>query len=97
MKTTKIRQAARGQDCTLRVPGVCNFDPETVVLAHAPCADKGMGYKSPDWWAAFACSACHAWIDRRVTTPYPPISTVPDIWLQGIYETQKKLRDKGLL
>ena len=30
----KIRNSARGQDCALRIPGVCNFNPETTVLAH---------------------------------------------------------------
>ncbi|MBC7213069.1 MAG: DUF1364 family protein, partial [Pseudomonas sp.] len=25
----KVRESARGQDCTVRIPGICNFNPET--------------------------------------------------------------------
>lgn len=59
----KLRESARGQDCTLRIPGICNFNPETTVLAHLPCGMKGVGMKSPDMMAVFACSCCHAFID----------------------------------
>ena len=41
----KLRDSARGQDCTLRLPGICNFDSATTVLAHLPCGQKGMGMK----------------------------------------------------
>jgi len=60
-----LRNSARGQDCTLRIPGVCNFNPETTVLAHLPCGHKGMGMKSPDNMAVFAFSNCHDFIDQR--------------------------------
>lgn len=30
---SKLRESARGQDCLVRLPGVCNRNPETVVLA----------------------------------------------------------------
>ncbi|MGB9149942.1 MAG: nuclease domain-containing protein, partial [Burkholderiales bacterium] len=33
-KGKKLRQSARNQDCTLRFFTVCNYDPETTVLAH---------------------------------------------------------------
>lgn len=62
----KLRDSARGQDCTLRIIGVCNFNPETTVLAHLPCGHKGMGMKSPDNMAVFACSDCHDRLDFRV-------------------------------
>lgn len=29
---TDLRKAAKGKPCTIRVPGVCNFDPATTVL-----------------------------------------------------------------
>lgn len=70
-KMTPIRRAARGQDCTLRLPGVCNFDPDTTVLCHSNyLADgKGMGLKAPDTAAAFGCSACHDLLDGRRPRP----------------------------
>ena len=61
-----LRDAARGRECQVRIPGVCNFDPATSVLAHARLAGlTGTGMKAPDVMAAIACSACHDEIDRR--------------------------------
>ena len=61
----KLREAARGQRCTLRLP-CCNHDPETTVLAHLRLFGMaGIGEKPDDWCAVFACSACHDAIDRR--------------------------------
>lgn len=62
----KLRDSARGRDCTVRLPGVCNFNPDTTVLAHLPCGSRGVGMKSPDLIAVFACSGCHDAIDGRV-------------------------------
>jgi len=96
----KLRKAAYMEDCTLRVPGVCNYDPETTVFAHAPSRDNGMGLKaSPDYmrWGAFACSACHDFMDGRAISLLLDSSHKPQLWLDGIYETQKRLREKGLL
>ena len=59
----KLRQSARGRDCTFRWPGVCNHNPETTVLAHAKTG--GTSRKVPDTAAFFACSACHDLYDRR--------------------------------
>ncbi|WP_338148461.1 nuclease domain-containing protein [Pseudomonas lundensis] len=58
----KLRDSARDQTCTLRLPG-CGHDDGTVVLAHLPCGQKGMGMKSPDQMAIFACHVCHSTID----------------------------------
>ena len=95
-KQTKITRSARNEDCALRIPGICNFDPDTVVFCHAPCVDKGMGYKSPDWWGAYGCSDCHDVVDSRVAW-HKMDWAFADIWLPAIYETQKKLIAKGLI
>mgnify|MGYP002712023966 FL=1 len=60
-----IRKAAKGEDCTLNIAGVCNYNPETVVLCHFPSETHGMGLKSNDLSAGFGCSACHDVIDGR--------------------------------
>ena len=61
-----LRKEARGRGCTVRIPGVCNFNSETTVLAHIRVAGvSGMGLKSPDLLGAWACSACHDEIDGR--------------------------------
>ena len=59
----KLQRSARGQDCTLNVSGVCNYNPDTVVLAHVQVDGGKMGGKTHDFSACFACSQCHAWID----------------------------------
>lgn len=59
----KLRQSAKGQDCQVRLPGICNFNPETTVLAHLN--GGGMAIKKDDIQASFACSRCHDEIDRR--------------------------------
>lgn len=60
----KIRNAARGQSCTLRL-SECNFNSETTVLAHLPNGFKGMGMKGLDTVAVFSCSSCHDHLDSR--------------------------------
>lgn len=60
-----LRQFARGQECAIRVPGVCNRDPSTTVLAHGHGA--GMGTKLVDYIGVHACSGCHAWLDTIAT------------------------------
>lgn len=69
-KSRKYRDAARGQNCTMRLPGCCN-DTETVVLAHRGGA--GMGMKSSDHDAADCCYHCHSLLDRPDWWPYSKI------------------------
>lgn len=63
IKSKKLRDSARGQDCTMQVAGVCNYNPETTVLAHINISGGKMGGKETDISACFCCSACHAWLD----------------------------------
>ncbi|GAB2798985.1 DUF1364 family protein [Halomonas shantousis] len=65
IRSQKIRDAARGEECTLQIPGICNHNPDTTVLAHLPSETNGMGTKSSDVSSCFACSSCHDAIDRR--------------------------------
>lgn len=101
MKQTPITKSAIGEDCALRIPGICNFDNETTVFCHAPCVDKGVGIKGPDWWGAYGCSACHALLDNNTGYEKMPQDAawqpIKVWWLGAIYETQKKLFAKGLL
>jgi hypothetical protein len=59
--------------------------------------DKGLGFKSPDIWAAYACSRCHDIVDGRVTDHGIPPAVILDRWFKGVYETQKILIDEGLI
>ena len=66
MRSKKLRDSARGQDCAFGIAGVCNGDNRTTVLCHLPSKDTGgMGFKSTDLCAAYGCSDCHDAIDNR--------------------------------
>ena len=66
-KSKKYRDAAKGQDCTMRLPGICNGNPETTVLAHR--GGGGVAKKSDDHDAADLCSSCHDAYDGRSKWP----------------------------
>lgn len=61
------RKLARGMPCMLRLPGICNGNPDTTVLAHYRMQPYcGTGIKPDDFiFGAWACSACHDEADRR--------------------------------
>lgn len=93
-KLTKIQRSAKGQPCQVRVPGVCNFDPETTVLAHLN--GGGMSVKHLDIFAAYCCSSCHAWLDGG----YVKTATREDrdlLHLQGVIHTQPLLIELGFI
>lgn len=84
----------------MRMVGVCNFNPETTVWAHANglAAGKGRGLKSPDALGTYACSACHDVIDGRVLPPEH--MTREDVLLafhEGHERSFIKLLEKGLV
>lgn len=63
IKSQPMRDAAKGEDCTLNIARVCNYNPETTVLSHLPDESNGMGTKSDDISSCFACLSCHQLID----------------------------------
>lgn len=65
VKSNKLRNSARGRECTMHVAGVCNHNPDTTVLAHINTDGSSMGAKTDDFSACFACSDCHAWHDHN--------------------------------
>lgn len=95
MKTTKIRQSARGQYCQVRIPGHCSGNPETTVLAHLNGA--GVGLKHPDIFAAWCCEGCHDLIDGRVQSKNYNREQVKLMFYDGMIRTQAKLLELGLI
>lgn len=71
-KQTKLTKAARGRDCQIRVPGICNGDSNTTILAHFRMAGTrcGTGLKPNDLQGAWSCSACHDAVDARAKTEF---------------------------
>jgi len=88
IRSKKIRQSAKGESCTLRLTN-CSSN-ETVVFCHAPSKYKGMGTKSDDFWGAYGCSNCHAIADGMP-------ESYCNRWMSAIFETQKRLIEKGLI
>jgi hypothetical protein len=93
MALSKIRKSAQGEDCSLRL-GMCS-SPETVILAHIG-RNRGMGIKCADYFAVYACSNCHDFIDGRTDYPHFDIDLEREK-LRALEETQGKLFSKGLL
>lgn len=97
LKSKKIRESARGEDCAINIVGVCNYNPETVVLCHL----QGGGVKSADTMAAYGCSDCHDAIDGRRYKDNEGnnliISKLKLEHLRGCLKTNKKLLEKGLI
>ena len=67
MRSQAMRDSAMGEECTFRIPGVCNGNPDTTVLCHLPDESHGMGRKSDDISAAYGCSSCHDVLDGRIS------------------------------
>jgi len=91
---SKITKSAKGQQCTVMIPAVCNFDPATTVFAHLN--GGGLGMKQKDLFGAYCCSACHAWLDggyARTTT-----RDARDLeHLRAMKKTQELLIEQGLI
>lgn len=90
-----LRKYAEGKPCAVRIPNVCNGNTATTVLAHFRMSGiSGMGMKSPDLLAAFACSDCHDAIDRRRFMDLDR-DYVRLLHLEGVMRTQSFLIDQG--
>lgn len=97
-KYQKLRDSARGEECTLQIHPYCNGNPETVVLCHLP-SGSGIGQKSPDWFAVYGCSSCHDIIDGRapirhhITDPHE----FCNIQKMALFRTWCRMIEKGLI
>lgn len=110
IRLQKIRDSARGQDCTVESP-YCNHNPETVVLAHyGEPGEKGTSTKPDDTSAAYACSDCHDYLDGRthqrtvtqgnIDSEYMAAATAVEVrwyWFRAMRRTWKLLIENGVL
>lgn len=95
---SKITQSAKGEACTVRISGYCNGDENTTVLAHINGVrfKHGTGIKASDLLGAYCCSSCHDVLDGRVRSHYTRDELKLDHY-EGVFETQLKLIEKGLI
>ena len=96
MKQSKLTKAARGRECQVRIPGVCNGNPETTVLAHYRMSGTcGVGMKPNDLQGAWACSACHDACDGR--SQLIGRAEARQHHAEGVMRTQAKLMSEGVV
>lgn len=95
-RSPKLLQAARGQECKVEIPTICNGDPATVVAAHANWQEYGKGgaLKANDCFIAWACSACHAAIDEGNKLNY---EEKRHYWQRGFERTVLAMFENGIV
>jgi len=87
-----LRKYAAGKPCMIRIPGVCNRNPETTVLAHFRMTSlSGLGLKAPDCMGSWACSECHLYVDTHHD------SETQLAFAKGVFRTQYRLHSEGVL
>jgi len=89
-----LRKEAKGRECTIRIPGVCNWDNSTSVLCHLNGA--GMALKEHDLHAAIGCSKCHDCVDLRNTFNYLT-DEIKLMHLEAVIRTQKIWIEEGFI
>jgi len=64
-KMTPIRRSAKGEQCTLRIPGICRNRTDTTVWCHSNrlTDGKGMSLKANDEAGCYGCFDCHSFLD----------------------------------
>lgn len=66
MSQDRLTKLARGMVCQVRLPNICNHNPETTILAHYRLAGiSGFGIKPPSLIGAWCCSSCHSYVDTH--------------------------------
>ena len=95
----RIRDSARGEECTVRIIGACTHDPTHTIWSQAPlgAAGKGRSWKAVDLAGAYCCTACDAVIDGQ--RPLPPGATRESVlldWFMGHMRSLVILKQKGL-
>lgn len=67
-RAPKVLEYAKGQFCTVNLPGVCRYNKESTVSAHCNFNGGAMGAKTHDHSVAYACYWCHGVLDGAI--PY---------------------------
>ena len=96
---SKITTFAKGRDCTVRIPGICNDNPETSVMSHVPNGlrfGKGLGKKPSDLLVAIICYECHRHVDGQTLSEYSK-EYLEVSWWRGHGETLLLLEQEGII
>jgi len=92
----KLTQSAYLEHCTVRLPNVCNGNPETVVACHINGVrfNHGVGIKTKLF--AYGCSSCHDVLDGRVKSNLDK-EYLKLAHYEGVMETLTRMEKKGLI
>lgn len=100
IRSRKLLDSAKGAPCSIRLPGICNGNPETTVWAHLNGAafGKGMGKKAHDVLGFHACFDCHRYVDVGHGTK-PLMSEAEFSWaiLRAVCETYVRVIRAGIV
>ncbi len=92
-----VTDLCKGHDCYIRLPDVCNSNPETTAPAHLRLAGiTGMGYIAPPFMVCPACPNCHDAVDRRRFMELDR-DFVQHAHKDAIFRWQMVLLEKGVL
>lgn len=97
---SKLRESARGEECQVRLPGICKWLPEYTILSHYPgmAGGKGRSIKSIDVCGCYSCTACDAVIDRQIKPPDGwTYQDVQIAWFEGHMRTLVIMDGKRLI
>lgn len=99
IRSKKLTDSARGQECTMRIPMVCTGDPATTVWAHSNLGihGKGKGIKATDVMGAYMCFACHAAYDGRIKTIHIEPADMDLMFYQAMADSWLKLIEMGII
>lgn len=94
LKSTAITDSAKGETCTLGVPG-CIGGTETTVACHSPRSAHGraLGRKADDFYIAYGCVVCHDYLDGRTF----PTKADDVLFDRGNRETLWRLIEKRII
>lgn len=90
----KYTRSARNQMCQIRLPGSCNHDPSTTVLAHLNGA--GGALKHLNIHGAYSCYGCHQAVDGQAKTEWTQ-DQLKRWHLEGVIRTQIIMVQEGVL
>jgi len=97
---SKITESARGEECLVRIPGVCSFDPTKTIWSHARhgAAGRGKGIKALDLLGAYCCTSCDAVYDGQAPRPAGMTREQVDLdWFMGHCRSIVRAVEKGVI
>lgn len=94
-----ITKSASGEECQVRIIGICTHDNSKTIWSHARwgAAGRGKAIKAPDIAGAYCCTDCDAVYDGQRKPPAGMTRADVDLdWCLGHLRSLVMLQSKGL-